>query len=254
MSKEYLLILILSHILADFYFQTNKIAKGKKKKAKWLFLHCMLYMLLMFLMTLCFFSEFYPVIGGIVAGVVHFVIDSIKYCFTKYYPREKHKISIQEKNVFFADQMIHILSITCIVLWINNISKTPVFQGTLYQFFKNQGGDMYHVILWITVLLLIHKPANIAISLLMKQYKVDNVNNEASPNDRNAGRFIGVIERILMVVMLSDGQYAAIGLVLTAKSIARYDKISKEPAFAEYYLLGTLLSTLIAVLASFFVR
>jgi hypothetical protein len=38
-------------------------------------------------------------------------------------------------------------------------------------------------------------------------------------------------------------QYAAMGLVLTAKSIARYDKITKDEKFAEYYLLGTLLST-----------
>lgn len=32
---------------------------------------------------------------------------------------------------------------------------------------------------------------------------------------------------------------SAIGLVLTAKSIARYGRISKEKNFAEYYLLGT---------------
>lgn len=47
------------------------------------------------------------------------------------------------------------------------------------------------------------------------------------------------------------GEYSAIGLVLTAKSIARYDKIAHEPEFAEYYLLGTLLSTVIAIGISF---
>ena len=59
------------------------------------------------------------------------------------------------------------------------------------------------------------------------------------------GRYIGTVERLVMVLLLSVQQYAAIGLVLTAKSIARYDKISKEKEFAEYYLLGTLISTLI---------
>ena len=48
-------------------------------------------------------------------------------------------------------------------------------------------------------------------------------------------------------------QYSAIGLVLTAKSIARYDKIAKEPDFAEYYLLGTLLSTVAVILISFII-
>lgn len=46
----------------------------------------------------------------------------------------------------------------------------------------------------------------------------------------------------------ADYQYAAMGLVLTAKSIARYDKITKDERFAEYYLLGTLLSTASVVL------
>lgn len=44
--------------------------------------------------------------------------------------------------------------------------------------------------------------------------------------------------------------YSAVGLVLTAKSIARYDRISKEQEFAEYYLLGTLLSTIYAITVS----
>lgn len=61
---------------------------------------------------------------------------------------------------------------------------------------------------------------------------------------------IGTLERIIMVIFISIGQYSAVGLVLTAKSIARYDRISKDQAFAEYYLLGTLLSTICAVIAA----
>ncbi|HLR21754.1 MAG TPA: hypothetical protein VK087_07095 [Tissierellaceae bacterium] len=38
------------------------------------------------------------------------------------------------------------------------------------------------------------------------------------------------------------GQYNAIGLVFTAKSITRFERISKEPSFAEYYLIGSLYS------------
>lgn len=50
-----------------------------------------------------------------------------------------------------------------------------------------------------------------------------------------------------MLIFITISQYSAIGLVLTAKSIARYDKISHEQDFAEYYLLGTLLSTICAI-------
>ena len=43
------------------------------------------------------------------------------------------------------------------------------------------------------------------------------------------------------------GQYSAVGLTMTAKSIARYEQITKDPAFAEYYLIGTLYSMLYTV-------
>ena len=62
---------------------------------------------------------------------------------------------------------------------------------------------------------------------------------------------IGTVERIIMLVFFFFSQYSALGFVLTAKSIARYDRISKDQNFAEYYLLGTLLSTLLVILISF---
>ncbi len=95
--------------------------------------------------------------------------------------------------------------------------------------------------------LLIHKPTNIIIQKILVIYKPVQ-KEEAIKKDNNAGRFIGTIERIIMLLLISIGQYAAIGLVLTAKSIARYDRIAKEKDFAEYYLLGTLMSTVIVIL------
>ena len=40
------------------------------------------------------------------------------------------------------------------------------------------------------------------------------------------------------------------GLVFTAKSIARYNKISESPTFAEYYLIGSLFSILSVLLSA----
>ena len=103
---------------------------------------------------------------------------------------------------------------------------------------------------WAFALLLIHKPANDLIQKVLAPYRPENKDEY---NDKNIGRFIGTVERIIMLIFLSIGQYSAVGLVLTAKSIARYDKISKEKDFAEYYLLGTLMSTLIVIAGSFFI-
>lgn len=40
------------------------------------------------------------------------------------------------------------------------------------------------------------------------------------------------LERLITLLLLSVQRYAAIGLILTAKSIARYDRISKNRQFA----------------------
>jgi hypothetical protein len=65
-----------------------------------------------------------------------------------------------------------------------------------------------------------------------------------------AGATIGLLERIVMSICIIFNQFASIGLVFTAKSIARYNKISESPAFAEYYLIGSLFSILSVLLAA----
>nr|WP_319475019.1 hypothetical protein [uncultured Sphaerochaeta sp.] len=58
---------------------------------------------------------------------------------------------------------------------------------------------------------------------------------------------IGTLERYIMIILLSLGQFGALALVMAAKSISRYEML-KDKYFAEYYLLGTLLSILISLL------
>ena len=57
-----------------------------------------------------------------------------------------------------------------------------------------------------------------------------------------------------MLIFLSQSQYTAIAFVLTAKSIARYEKITTEKEFGEYYLLGTLISAVCVVVSSLIIR
>jgi hypothetical protein len=64
---------------------------------------------------------------------------------------------------------------------------------------------------------------------------------------QNAGLYIGWLERFLVITALLLHSPASIGLILTAKSIARYPQFKSEH-FAEYFLIGTLLSIAIAIL------
>ena len=60
------------------------------------------------------------------------------------------------------------------------------------------------------------------------------------------GGCIGSLERFIIICMLLLGQYSAVALVFTAKSIVRF-KDFEDRSFAEYYLYGTLLSVAVSI-------
>jgi len=64
---------------------------------------------------------------------------------------------------------------------------------------------------------------------------------------QNAGMYIGWLERFIVLTALMLQSPATVGLILTAKSIVRYPEM-KSVRFAEYFLIGTLLSMTIGML------
>jgi len=73
-----------------------------------------------------------------------------------------------------------------------------------------------------------------------------------------AGSIIGILERILVtsfVLFWPQLGAAAVGLIFSAKSIARFPEMGKEGGqFAEYYLVGTLTSFTVAIGAGMIAR
>lgn len=69
-----------------------------------------------------------------------------------------------------------------------------------------------------------------------------------------AGRLIGYTERTLILVFVLASAPAAIGFLVTAKSIFRFDSVQRERAHAEYVIIGTLLSFAYAVTLSYGLR
>ncbi|HPF34428.1 MAG TPA: hypothetical protein P5571_00300 [Candidatus Krumholzibacteria bacterium] len=70
-----------------------------------------------------------------------------------------------------------------------------------------------------------------------------------APRDAGTGRagaLVGVLERLLIIAMILVGEWAVIGFVIAAKSIARFDEL-KDKNFTDYYLAGTFGSLLVAV-------
>jgi tetratricopeptide (TPR) repeat protein len=81
-----------------------------------------------------------------------------------------------------------------------------------------------------------------------QEWKTKLISN--SNRDQKAGRIIGVLERYLTVILILLGQYTAVGFAFTAKSLTRFDKISKDQHFAEQYLIGTMSSLLFTLIGA----
>ena len=66
----------------------------------------------------------------------------------------------------------------------------------------------------------------------------------------NAGKYIGIIERLFVLIFIILGRWEAIGLLITAKSVFRFNdlKESNSRKLTEYILIGTLLSFGLAIM------
>ena len=240
MIIDSLLFLGIGHLLGDFYFQSEKMSKLKDENYRDVFLHSYVYYLVFFVLTLPIFS-IDMVHAATYAALFHFLIDSFKYMLLK-----KKKIR-KGCRLFVVDQCLHMISIFALAYGMYccnySIGQIGFVQGMLNAFHCNAET----LARWGLALLFVHVPSNIFIQNFLEFYKPKN-KDAIIRSDNKAGRRIGTMERLIMLAFLSKDQYVAIGFVLTAKSIARYDKITKDEKFAEYYLLGTLVSTLCVII------
>lgn len=248
MFRKYFILFLLAHVLGDFYLQTDKVAEKKDKSISWVLFHSLCYCGVVVLFCLPIMS-WEILLGVTFAGISHGIIDVTKYFYLSFKKKKKEMTKVLERNVFFADQLLHSIILIGISYWLTRNNVTMMVSERLLNFFNIIGVTEHQFIYWTLALLLVHKPANLIITKLLMIYKPETT-KEDRKREKNAGRFIGTVERIIMLIFLYINQYSAIGLVLTAKSIARYDRITKEKDFAEYYLLGTLLSTLLVIIVS----
>lgn len=69
----------------------------------------------------------------------------------------------------------------------------------------------------------------------------------------NRGRLIGILERLVLTLVVAAGSYEALGFLVAAKGLIRSEDLQKRE-FAEYFLVGSLSSVLVALFAGLAVR
>ncbi|MCD7949974.1 MAG: DUF3307 domain-containing protein [Erysipelotrichaceae bacterium] len=233
-------VLSLVHIIADFYFQNNYIASKKEKDIKWVWIHCGIYGFVYFVLG----NMIVPTLENqywIILIISHGIIDIVKY----YLVNEKI-LSNYQKYIFSVDQLFHLGTIIIVSYFILQSKNVYLYNDIMIKILENMDLSIQYVLSILLKVFLIHKPVNLFIVSIMKWYKP----LEKDENVVKTGKMIGTLERIIMLFFLSIQQYSSVGLVLTAKSITRFNKISEDQAFAEYYLAGTLLSTICVLVVS----
>ncbi len=243
-ARGLMLIMLISHFLGDYYLQTNKMAASKADKPKDLLLHTIIHLMLgVALLYITYGADL--LIIPLIVSVVHIVIDFIKGKFSLKYQNAVFKI-------YALDQLLHIISI---VVAIYVFSNNPVFNTDIINLLRGFSIDPVSLNEKLLAIIILIKPASISVSLFLESFNFKYLNAESESNAekgesvglKNAGSTIGILERLIIYSLAAVGQYAAIGFILTAKSITRYEKISKDPAFGEYYLIGTLFSLLLVI-------
>ncbi len=226
-----ILLQICAHLIADFVFQPQWLSN--KKTEKLFSLYHLLHIIVVWVFAFVFSMDPGFWIAASLIALLHLMTDVIKSWLMRIWP---------SKNHFFADQFIHLTIIVIVVLAYNH-----------YYGFDLIYDVRPYTAAVITAFALNAKPANIIIKNLFKVFsiKVPTDHTQAiSEGLPNAGKIIGIVERFIALALIIMGQYAAVGLIVAAKSILRF----QDPLKNEYVLIGTLLSFGIAIISGILIH
>lgn len=222
--------LLLAHLLGDFIFQPAKWVVHKeanKIASKYLYFHILIH----FGLIMLFLWDLELWWWAVIIALSHYVIDLLKIYSSPYF---------RNKAVpFFVDQVLHLVVLYCCAFNSDLIGHTV---------------GLIREMNWslITAVVFVSYPSAIIMSKLLEgmSHRIA-LDHKSLPN---AGKYIGIIERLFVLVFIILGRWEAIGLLITAKSVFRFNdlKESNSRKLTEYILIGTLLSFGLATLAGLF--
>ena len=213
--------LLMAHILGDFVLQPDKWVqdkRAKKHRSSFLYWHIALHTILLILLLEFQFTYWK---GILVIPISHYLIDLTKIILEN---------RIHSKLLFSLDQLAHIL---VILLTVNYYFPFIIDFDLIYN---------AKTVLFGISLISVTFVVSIVMKQLMNSWKLDE-NNEKDSLPR-AGKYIGMLERLLVFSFIVLQQWQAIGWLITAKSVFRFSDLTraKDRKLTEYILIGTLLS------------
>lgn len=217
---------ILAHLLGDFLLQPRKWIHQKEQmlwRSPFLYLHVLVHFLLLLLFS-ADLSLWYAIA---VISVSHLIIDGFKLQFQTERTRTAW---------FFTDQILHLIVISLAWVWVSkpDISLLMPWQPETW--------------IMLTALVFLTLPTSTLIQHLMRRWS-DTIEDNRSESLQDAGKYIGILERLFIFFSILAGFWQTVGFLLAAKSVFRFGDLTnaRDRKLTEYILIGTLLSFGIAL-------
>jgi Protein of unknown function (DUF3307) len=241
MLTRTILALYLAHLLTDFVLQSSRMVKQKRSgsaagyaKHGAVYFVCGVAVTAFFVPGVFLSLRFQAVILGLT--LAHLGIDWCRIALGR------KTAWAQGTTAFAMDQWAHFVTIVAAGCWIAGVGPSRV----LLKFLGVMRAPSDRVLLLMVVYVGVIFGGGYLIRFLTRPLLKHLQVSESPWQLSNAGMYIGWLERFLVMTALFLRSPATAGLILAAKSIARYPEFKKEQ-FAEYFLIGTLLSISAAI-------
>ena len=231
MVRQLVLILLISHIIADFAVRREVLGKSRARQTAW-WPHILVFAslnLLAFLDIALLNGSISAIPWAIYSSLVvevalfHWLVDRLfqrtdLWDAEKVGPRERWLYVIQQGLkvgfIFFAAGAVGAIS----------LPVEPIVRPLAYVFgyvFSVFAGDAF-------------------VCLVLTRLTWTTDKEAISESVAGGGRLIGIFEALLVTTFVIAHQYTAIGVILAAKSLARFEWLKDHEGRAEYFLVGTL--------------
>jgi hypothetical protein len=236
------LTLLLAHLLGDFPLQSSSMVRAKHQGIRAYIGHGAIHFLVLLVCVAVFIgpalvTSFWFWMAGCAYIAAHLGIDRAKQTLVS-----TAKLG-DSASVFLLDQVAHVCTIVVLAWFLIRPNweilksqfrwSTPTGERVL------EAGIVYVGVIFAGGYLIRYLTRNLTAEIKKE--------GETAEQVENAGMYIGWLERFLVVTAILVQSPSMVGLILTGKSIARFPELKER--FAEYFLIGTLLSIGLAVIA-----
>ena len=239
-----LLRLCIGHVLADFFLQKRswveerRLKRGLRSGALWK--HSLLHALFSGIACLGSTDPRGMAAVALVVLASHAAIDAAKSAANA----RAEAANGPSWLIFVADQALHLgVLVACAVAVSGGRSAESLFGQAVLLSTDPRAGAVFFAYL------LLSRPAGFFIGELTRAWR-EQLRSEDIHGLENAGLWIGILERWLLLTFLLLGNPGAVGFLIAAKSVFRFGSLtgSGELRKTEYILIGTMASVLFSLI------